>query len=72
MDNLTIILLLVVFGFVLIILLFKFVEFLTAFLWDIKYINSEIARCTGSEKNYWRIEKKKLFLSLLPFYKNKK
>ncbi len=72
MDSVTIILLLVVCGFAFIIILFKFVEFLTAFLWDLKYINSEIARCTGSERRYWKIEKKKLFLSLLPFYKNKK
>ena len=70
MDILTIVLLIVVCGFILLILLFKFVEFLTAFLWDLKYINSEIARCAGNEKKHWKRERKRLFLSLLPFYKN--
>lgn len=36
---------------------------------ELKYLNSEIARSTGSERQYWLRCKRKLLLSLLPFVK---
>lgn len=34
---------------------------------DLNYMNTEIRRTTGSEREYWKHEKKRLWRSLLPF-----
>lgn len=34
---------------------------------DLDYINREIARTTGQERRYWQRQKRRLWLSLLPF-----
>lgn len=39
------------------------------FIQEMKYINQEIARTIGSERKYWKREKRRLWLSLLPFYR---
>lgn len=36
---------------------------------ELDYINREIGRTTGGEQRYWKREKRRLWLSLLPFYK---
>ena len=36
---------------------------------ELKYLNNEIARNSGKEREYWIKRKRKLFLSLLPFIK---
>ncbi len=36
---------------------------------DIKYVNTEIRRTKGSERKAWQREKRRLWLSLIPFYK---
>ena len=35
----------------------------------LKYINIEISRTRGSERKYWKKKKRRLWLSLIPFYK---
>lgn len=51
-----------VFGFALIV---KFAMWL-------KYLNSEIGRTDGSERRYWKRQKRRLWLSIIPFvrYRN--
>lgn len=36
---------------------------------ELDYINREIGRTTGGEQRYWKREKHRLWLSLLPFYR---
>ena len=38
------------------------------FIRQLHYINREIGRTTGREQRYWKREKRRLWLSLLPFY----
>ncbi len=39
------------------------------FIREQDYINREIGRTTGGEQRYWKREKRRLWLSLLPFYR---
>lgn len=39
------------------------------FFWELNYINMEIARTTGEEQRQWRKKRRRLWLSLLPFYR---
>lgn len=39
------------------------------FTHELDYINREIGRTTGGEQRYWKREKRRLWLSLLPFYR---
>ena len=36
---------------------------------ELKYIKMEINRSDGGERRYWKHQKKKLWLSLIPFYR---
>ena len=36
---------------------------------ELKYVNLEIGRTSGSERKYWKKKKRRLWLSLIPFYK---
>ena len=36
---------------------------------ELKYVNLEIKRTRGSERDYWKKKKRRLWLSLIPFYK---
>ena len=42
---------------------------LKEFLQALNYINIEIGRTTGESRRYWKREKRRLWLSLLPFYR---
>ncbi len=35
---------------------------------ELDYLNREIARTEGEEREHWKREKRRLWLSLLPFY----
>ncbi len=35
----------------------------------LKYLNCEIGRTEGAEREHWKREKRRLWLSLLPFYR---
>lgn len=38
---------------------------------ELDYINTEIYRTRGEERTHWQHEKKRLWLSLIPFYRRK-
>ena len=42
---------------------------ISSFKDELDYINTEIYRTTGSERIHWQHEKKRLWLSLIPFYR---
>ena len=55
---------------------FLFIVFLVAlamkindFTHELDYINQEIGRTKGVEQRYWKRKKRRLWLSLLPFYR---
>lgn len=52
-----------------ILLLFGLVMKISEFSKELNYINMEIGRTTGGEQKYWKREKRRLWLSLLPFYR---
>lgn len=59
---------LVAFDF-LILLLFGFAQFLNDFSQELKYLNNEIGRTSGEERQYWIRRRRQLWLSLIPFVK---
>ncbi len=44
-----------------------FVNWLSGFKMELKYIKGEIKRTTGDEQKYWIYRKRRLWLSILPF-----
>ena len=36
---------------------------------ELDYLNTEIARTEGAEREHWKCEKRRLWLSLLPFFR---
>lgn len=50
-------------------LLAALVQKLSRFCRDLRYINMEIERNAGSEREYWQRERRRLWLSWLPFYR---
>ena len=57
-----IIIFLILFG-----LLIKALLVLKDFSQELKYLNCEIRRSTGEERKYWIRQRRRLWLSLLPF-----
>ena len=49
--------------------LVKLVLFIVSFAKELQYIQFEINRNDGAEREYWIAEKRRLWLSLLPFVK---
>ena len=60
-------------GLVAIIVLLAFIVWLALFIKEFKknlqYINMEIERSDGSERRYWIRQRRRLWLSLIPFVK---
>ena len=50
-------------------LLMGFVLFYMKFSRELYYLNSEISRTVGSEKREWIKKRRRLWLSILPFFK---
>lgn len=46
-----------------------FCMFINDFSQELKYINFEIQRNTGAERRYWIRQRRRLWLSLIPFVK---
>lgn len=69
LDDLTIVLLVIMIAFVAIVLLVGLVQKINTFRHGLGYLNREIARTEGAERDYWKREKRRLWLSLLPFYR---
>lgn len=61
------VLLIVIVVIIAFVLLAKLAVFIDNFCYELKYIKMEIRRTNGSERQYWLREKKKLWLSLIPF-----
>ena len=55
--------------FFLIIILFGIALFLNNFSKELKYLNNEIGRTYGAEQKYWIRQRRRLWLSLIPFVK---
>ena len=53
-----------------VVVFFAAVFFFKDFQRDLRYINMEIQRNEGAEREHWKKERKKLWLSLIPFYKD--
>lgn len=57
--------------FFLVLLTFKLTSFFYQFSKELKYIKIEIQRNTGRERKHWIRQKRRLWLSLIPFIKIK-
>lgn len=53
-------------------LLVGFCIFINNFFRDLKYINCKIKRNTGAERRHWIRQRRRLWLSLIPFLKKGK
>ena len=56
-------------GIIVFLLILRLVFSLDSLKRDIRYVNMEIRRTRGSERKAWQKEKRRLWLSLIPFYK---
>ena len=68
-NPIIIILLVIMALFVFVFLVVGLAVKISAFSREREYINTEIERTTGAERRHWEREKRRLWLSLLPFYK---
>ena len=68
-DTLTIALLAIVIAFFVIALLVGVTIKIIDFRHELNYLNREIARTVGPEREYWKQERRHLWLSLLPFFR---
>jgi len=68
-DPATNLLLIMIIAFVAVLLLVGLTMKIGEFSRELKYINIEIGRTTGAERRYWKREKRRLWLSLLPFFR---
>jgi len=53
--------------FILILLLFGLVSFINDFSQELRYLNIEIRRTDGAERRHWIRQRRRLWLSLIPF-----
>lgn len=51
------------------VILIGFIQFSNEFITELQYLNSEIERTDGEERAYWISQRRRLWLSLLPFVK---
>ena len=59
----------IVAALMLFIILYGLCSFFLEFSRALKYLNSEIGRTIGAERRYWIRERRRLWLSLIPFVK---
>ena len=69
LDSIANVLLVIVIAFFAIMLLMGLATKINNFSRDLDYLNREIARTEGAEREYWKREKRRLWLSLLPFFR---
>ena len=69
LDSIANVLLVIVIAFFAIMLLMGLATKINNFSRDLDYLNREIARTEGAEREYWKHEKRRLWLSLLPFFR---
>lgn len=68
-DPIINLLLAIVIFFFAILLLVGITMKITEFSRELDYIKREIGRTSGGEQRYWKREKRRLWLSLLPFFR---
>lgn len=68
-DAFTNVLLAIVIAFFAIVLFVGVTTKINEFSHELKYLNIEIGRNEGAEREHWKHEKRRLWLSLLPFYR---
>lgn len=54
---------------ILFVILIGLIQFYNEFITELQYLNSEIERTDGEERAYWISQRRRLWLSLLPFVK---
>lgn len=59
----------VVILFFVLLMVVRFAMFINDFSHELRFLNTEIRRTSGSERKRWLRRKRKLWLSLLPFFK---
>lgn len=69
LDAFTNVLLTIVIAFFAVVLLVGATMKISEFNRELDYLKREIARTEGPEREYWTREKRRLWLSLLPFYR---
>lgn len=69
LDAFTNALLIIVIAFFAILILVGLTMKINDFSHKLKYLNCEIGRIEGAEREHWKREKRRLWLSLLPFYR---
>ena len=69
LDRETLVLVVIVAGFFLLLILVGLVSFINDFSSELRYLNNEIRRTTGAERRHWIRQRRRLWLSLIPFVK---
>ena len=72
LDTVTIVLLAIIIAFLAIVFLAGLITKIHNFRQKLSYLNREIERTKGAERKYWKRKKRRLWLSLLPFYRRKR
>lgn len=62
-------LIIIIAAFFLIVLLFGLAQFINDFSHELRYLNNEIERTTGAERRHYIRQRRRLWLSLIPFVK---
>lgn len=69
LDAFTNVLLAIVVAFFAVLILVGLTMKINDFSHELKYLNTEIGRTEGAEREHWKREKRRLWLSLLPFFR---
>ena len=69
LDAFTNVLLAIVIAFFAVLILVGLSIKINDFRHELHYLNCEIGRTEGAEREHWKCEKQRLWLSLLPFYR---
>ncbi len=69
LDAFTNVLLAIVIVFFAVLILVVLSVKINEFSHELDYLNREIARTEGAEREHWKREKRRLWLSLLPFFR---
>jgi len=69
LDAFTNVLLSIVIAFFAVLILVALTMKINEFSHELNYLNREIARTEGAEREHWKREKRRLWLSLLPFFR---
>ena len=59
----------IIIGILILFVLGALIQHLTYFIQELRYLNKEIQCTSGAERKYWLRQRRRLWLSLLPFMK---